>query len=126
MKRARILTAVVTGLALAAVALFGGLLHEPSPRAIAAAPAASATDGAVVTQLLAGLAGNDTKAYVAKLERRASTHGEDSTTLLLLGLAYQQRARETGDSRFFTLRTRRCRRPAPIPLRGVSRRPGSP
>ena len=106
MTRTRILIAVSTAVAGAVIALFGGLAGgRDAPRAQAAS-APSAQDAAVLTRLLSGLAGADTKAYVAKLERRVAATGGDRDTLLLLGLAYQQRARETGDSRFFTLSQR--------------------
>src|SRR5439155_11854092 len=42
-------------------------------------------------------------------------HGRDADTLLLLGLAYQQRARETGNPRFFTLSDRALRLAALYP-----------
>src|SRR5947207_6865336 len=80
MKRAKIVTAVGAGVAGVAVALFGGVFREASPPAIAAPPAASARDSAVLTQLLAGLAENDTKAYVARLERHNAVAGGDSIT----------------------------------------------
>jgi tetratricopeptide (TPR) repeat protein len=118
MKRAKIVTAVGVGIAGAAVALFGGVFREASPPAIAAPPAASASDSALLTRLLAGLAENDSKAYVAKLERRNAVAGGDPITQLLLGLAYQQRARETGDPRFFTLSNRALRSARANPTTG--------
>src|SRR2546423_12473684 len=106
MNRTRILIAALAVLAGTAVALFGGVFgRESTTRARAAAPV-SAADTALLSRLLAGLAGNDTQTYVTKLERRLATRKDDAETLLLLGLAYQQRARETGDPRFFTLSDR--------------------
>jgi tetratricopeptide (TPR) repeat protein len=103
MNRTRIFIGIATALAGAAIALFGGLLGgSDATRARAVAPP-SAGDSAILSRLLVGLAANDTKTYVAKLERRLAVHPHDRNTLLLLGLAYQQRARETGDPRFFTL-----------------------
>jgi tetratricopeptide (TPR) repeat protein len=96
----KILTAAALMLGLAAAFLFGGSKRHPAARDAAAASSADAT---VLSQLLTGLAGNDTQAYVSKLERREQARGPDGDTLLLLGLAYQQRARETGNPRFFTL-----------------------
>jgi tetratricopeptide (TPR) repeat protein len=101
MTRTRIFIGIATALAGTTVALFGGGTGTGSQ---AAAPP-SAGDTAVLSRLLVGLAGNDTRRYIAKLERRP----RDRNTLLLLGLAYQQRARETGDPRFFTLSERALR-----------------
>jgi len=106
MNRARIFIGIATALTAAGVVLFGGLLGgRDAPRARAVAPP-SAGDSAVLSRLLQGLAADDTKTYVARLERRLAVRGHDRNILLLLGLAYQQRARETGDSRFFTLSDR--------------------
>ena len=99
MFRTRRFFAAILTAALAAGFLFGSPLHDHNGRVAAAATG----DEAVLTQLLNGLAATDTKAYVARLERRRRTGGADAKTVLLLGLAYQQRARETGDPRFFTL-----------------------
>ena len=96
MTRTRIFIGIATALAGTAVALFGGGHGQTRSQA---APPPSAADSAVLSRLVAGLAANDTKRYVAQLEGRR----RDRNTLLLLGLAYQQRARETGDPRFFTL-----------------------
>jgi tetratricopeptide (TPR) repeat protein len=87
-------------LVLAAAFLFG----RPTEDGPAARPAtaARASDDSVLRDLLGGLAGNDTAAYVETLQRRLRAR-TDGTTLLLLGLAYQQRARETGNPRYFTL-----------------------
>lgn len=95
MTRTRIFVGIATALAGTTVALFGG---GNGPGSQAAAPP-SAGDTAILSRLLLGLAGDDTRRYIAKLEGRP----RDRNTLLLLGFAYQQRARETGDSRFFTL-----------------------
>ena len=90
----------IAAVAAAAVTLFGGVNGTGSQ---AARPSA---DSAVLSRLLAGLAASDTRQYVARLERRRP--GRD--TLLLLGFAYQQRARETGDPRFLSLSERTLRR----------------
>lgn len=100
MRRTKIVTAAVVMVGLAAAFLFGRPSRQPGT---AASAAATSSDAGVLTQLLNGLAGNDTQAYVTKLERRERRRGPDGDTLLLLGLAYQQRARETGNPRFFTL-----------------------
>jgi tetratricopeptide (TPR) repeat protein len=109
MTRSRILIAASAALAVAAIALFGGLVGGGDAVRAQAAAAPGAQDTALLSRLLTGLSGTDTKAYVAGLERRLAARGRDRDTLLLLGLAYQQRARETGDSRFFTLSERALR-----------------
>ncbi|HZC12997.1 MAG TPA: tetratricopeptide repeat protein [Thermoleophilaceae bacterium] len=88
---------LITVAAAAAIAL-GGLVGERAPEASAVAPDA-AGDGAA--QLLEGFAFGNTAAYVAELERRVDADPDDVRSLTLLGLAYQQRARETGDLAFY-------------------------
>jgi tetratricopeptide (TPR) repeat protein len=88
-------TAVVLATALAL--LLGGVLSSSQAggsRSVAPAEAA-------VERLLAGFASGDTKAYVAELEQRVVASPRDVQSLVLLGLAYQQRARETGDASFY-------------------------
>ena len=103
MRRTRFLVGAGAVVVLAAAFLFGGSSHKGHGFGSGASAASASTDEAVLSQLLLGLAGNDTQAYVARLEQRLRTHGRRGDTLLLLGLAYQQRARETGNPRFFTL-----------------------
>jgi cytochrome c-type biogenesis protein CcmH/NrfG len=94
-------TKFLVGIAAMAVAtvvvLFGGLLNgsKASGRADAAAPETAAG------RLLAGLSPGDTAAYAAQLEGRVAADPADVQSLVLLGLAYQQRARETGDPSFY-------------------------
>ncbi|MGH3036859.1 MAG: tetratricopeptide repeat protein, partial [Gaiellaceae bacterium] len=61
-------------------------------------------------RLLAGLAPGDTRSYVAELEQRVAASPDDAEALMLLGLGYQQRARETGDPSFYRLSERALRR----------------
>lgn len=53
--------------------------------------------------LLQGFSTGNTAAYVAKLEQRVRARPHDQSSLVLLGLAYQQRARETGDPVYYSL-----------------------
>lgn len=80
----------------AAVSLFGGLLAD-SP----SAGPVKATSSAVADRLVGGFSPGDTKAYVRFLEREVATGSPGARPLTLLGLAYQQRARETGDPSFY-------------------------
>jgi tetratricopeptide (TPR) repeat protein len=87
---------VAVGLA-AAAALFGGVLSG-SP----AGGTVGHSDSAAAERLASGFAPpGDTAAYVAELEQRVAGGARDPQGLLLLGLAYQQRARETGDPSFY-------------------------
>jgi tetratricopeptide (TPR) repeat protein len=91
------LVLVVVGVA-ALSALFGGVL-EGSP----AGGSVTHADPAAAARLANGFAPpGDTAAYVAELERRVSADARDAQGFLLLGLAYQQRARETGDPSYYT------------------------
>ena len=82
--------AVVAGLFL------GGALRGPEANgSLTAGPRASAT------RLLDGFAVGDTAALAAQLESRVALNPLDAKALVLLGLAYQQRARETGDPAFY-------------------------
>ena len=102
---------VLTGLGAVGVAatvlLLGGILSgphavDPIRAAIAAAGPAAAKQDAL-TRLVAGLSTGDTAGYVRKLERHVAAHPHDADALTLLGLSYQQRARETGDPTYYKL-----------------------
>lgn len=82
--------------AAALAALFGGVLRHDSPAA-----AADALPTAVAAELQKGFAAGDTQAEIAGLqgELRASPHNVKA--LDSLGLAYQQRVRETGDASYY-------------------------
>ena len=64
---------------------------------------------AVTESLQAGIGGVDTAALVRDLEREVAD-GAAPERVTLLGLAYQQRARETGDPGFYGLSERALRR----------------
>jgi tetratricopeptide (TPR) repeat protein len=95
-----IMKAILSMLAATTVAavalLFGGVLAGSK----AGGPAAIESDAAAA-RLLAGFAPGDTAALVAQLEARVATSSRDGQALVLLGLAYQQRARETGRPSFY-------------------------
>ena len=83
--------------AVAAVSLyFGGVLSDSDA---GGSPATSPR--ARADRLLAGFGSGNTAALTAELEARAAANPFDTKALVLLGLAYQQRARESGDSAFY-------------------------
>ena len=96
MRKKASLVLVAIGVA-AAAALFGGVLGgSPAGGTVAHSQSAAAE------RLVSGFAPpGDTAAYVAELEQRVAGGARDPQGLLLLGLAYQQRARETGDPSFY-------------------------
>lgn len=93
----RIGIAATVAATVAAAALFGGARSDFRSGGPAAAPAAT----------LAGLQIRNsskplsTAAHIATLERRAASNPDDGEAAALLGLAYQQRARETGDPSYY-------------------------
>jgi tetratricopeptide (TPR) repeat protein len=84
--------------AVAAAVLFGGVLAAEPP----AQPARGPSAGTASARLLEGFAPGDTAAYVDQLVARVEENPADAKSLTLLGLAYQQRARETGDPSFYS------------------------
>jgi tetratricopeptide (TPR) repeat protein len=75
---------------------FGGALHgHEADGSLSAGPQASAT------QLLDGFGAGNTAALVDQLEARVAANPLEAEALVLLGLAYQQLARETGDPAFY-------------------------
>ena len=97
MTRRRLWIAGVAAALAATAGLFGGAFAgEPAARPADAAPAGDAAE-----RLLQGFAAGDTAAEIARLEQRVEAAPEDAEGLMLLGLAYQQRARETGDPSFY-------------------------
>jgi tetratricopeptide (TPR) repeat protein len=107
MSRGRVFLAVTAAGVAATVLLLGGALAghaHADPVAILRANAVSASpDAAAVGQLLRGLSAGNTAELLRRLEHRAETQPEDPDTLVALGLAYQQRARETGDPTYYRL-----------------------
>lgn len=89
------------GLAAATVAAVLTLLGGALARSNAPDGEPASRPDAVASRLLEGFAAGDTVAYVRKLERRVAEGAASAQTLTLLGLAYQQRARETGDPAFY-------------------------
>jgi tetratricopeptide (TPR) repeat protein len=96
----------VAALAAAVTLLSGALRGSRSPGALAAAPDASTKIGLVDS----GHGTADTAALVAGLQQRLKTSPHDAQGYALLGLAYQQRARETGDPSWYPRSERALRR----------------
>jgi tetratricopeptide (TPR) repeat protein len=98
MRRARIRVVAAAAVVASVALLLGGALREP------ASSAPSSTPGwlAAAESLQAGFAPGDTGAVVRRLQTSLRARPDDVRTLGLLGLAYQQRARETGDPVYYT------------------------
>jgi tetratricopeptide (TPR) repeat protein len=96
MTRTRLILGGTAAVTAAAVVLLGGTFGGSS----VARQGTPAADSAA-SQLVAGSFAGDTAAYTERLERRVVGRPKDSEALTLLGLAYQQRARETGDPSFY-------------------------
>jgi tetratricopeptide (TPR) repeat protein len=82
----------------AAVLALGGLFHH-------ATPTASASDelpAAVVAELAKGFAAGNTEAEIAGLQGELRIDPNNQKALDTLGLAYEQRVRETGDATYYT------------------------
>jgi tetratricopeptide (TPR) repeat protein len=91
-----LIAGLAAGIAATAV-LFGGALAGGSGAQDAPTPRA----GDAPRRLLQGFSAGDTVAQIAGLEQRVARAPDDAEGLVLLGLAYQQRARETGDPSFY-------------------------
>jgi tetratricopeptide (TPR) repeat protein len=94
----------VAALAATAPHVRGVLRGSPSPGALAAAPAAPTGTGFVQTGT------EDTAALVAGLQQHLKASPKDAEGYAELGLAYQQRARETGDPSWYPRSDRALRR----------------
>src|SRR6266702_5985677 len=103
--RRLVIWALGAGLA-AVVPLFGGVLStrpHVNPLAVFAANAGVSPEQAELGQLFAGFSTGDTARVVHTLERRVARMPHDGAALAVLALAYQQRARETGDPAYYRL-----------------------
>jgi len=92
--RARVLTGGAAGALAAAALLLGSAFRSSS--AAAPPPPAGAAD-----RFQAGFALGNTPALVASLQQELRAHPRDAHTWALLGLAYQQRAREVADPSYY-------------------------
>jgi tetratricopeptide (TPR) repeat protein len=97
MTRTRLTVGAAAAAAALVALLFGGVLRS-SPPAGGAAPAAPAH---AADAFGGGFAAGDTPSLVASLQADLRVQPGDVENLGLLGLAYQQRARETGDPAWY-------------------------
>ena len=97
-KQTRLVLAGTAAAIVAAVSLVGGALRDSggSTRALPVkAPAAGES-------FAAGFSGGDTASFVRRLVDELRSHPGEAKGYTLLGLAYQQRARETGNTTYNT------------------------
>ena len=95
MKRRLLIAGAVAATAVTASLLGGAFRSEPAAALRETSPLAGAT-------LSTGFAAGDTQSLVAKLQATLRAHPNDAASQALLGLAYQQRARETGDPSYYS------------------------
>src|SRR5882762_1625718 len=81
----------------AAILAFGGVLHRDPP----AASAGDVLPTAVAAELQKGFAAGDTAAEIAGLQAELRVNPRNVKALDTLGLAYEQRVRETGDATYY-------------------------
>jgi tetratricopeptide (TPR) repeat protein len=105
MTRMKLFVGGTAAVLVVAVVFLGGALAGSPPSSAAGSRAGLASD-----RLLSGLPQSDTGIQTASLERRVAARPQDVEALTLLGLAYQQRARETGDPSFYLRSERVLRR----------------
>jgi tetratricopeptide (TPR) repeat protein len=104
MTRTRVLVAAATLVTAAIVLLLGGVLATSS----SAGPGGSAAAPVTPERSLAGFGagGEATVGLVHRMEQAVRRNPSDVKSLATLGLAYEQRWRETGDSSFLPLAAR--------------------
>jgi len=93
----RYLIATIVVIALAAGALLGGVVRES--RAVEPVPSTSPIQA---ESLRSEFGSADTGALLRRLQDEARARPDSAQTNALLGLAYAQRARETGDAAFYS------------------------
>ena len=122
--RTRLLLLLAALLTAALVVLLGGVLRDAEPDAGRAA--APLDVGATADRAVAGFGLGDTAGTVRRLEAAVKAEPQDRRSLGLLGLAYLQRTRETGDVAYYSLAERALRRALagdardPIALSGLA------
>ena len=97
-RQTRLVLAGTAAALVAAVSLVGGALRDSGGTA-GAAPVKPSAAG---ESFAAGFSGGDTASFVRRLVSELRSHPADAKGYTLLGLAYQQRARETGNPAYYT------------------------
>jgi tetratricopeptide (TPR) repeat protein len=98
--RQRALFAGAAAVLAAAALLLGGAFHGGSPQP---AQAGAVSAPAALSRFAGGFGlGGTTTQLVGRLQAKLRANPEDPQSLASLGLAYQQRARETGDPSYYT------------------------
>src|SRR5438552_17782260 len=113
MGRRRLVIWAFTAGTAALVLLFVGVVSArppPNQLAVLAAVAGVAPGQPAVGRLFAGFSTGNTAGVVHRLERRVGRMPHDGDALAVLALAYQQRARETGDPAYYRLSDTALRR----------------
>ena len=100
MTRRRLEVAVAAAVLAAAALLLGGVLRKPAAASSASALPPTRAAGESLQTGLSG--GGDTVGLIERLQSVLRAAPQDASSLDLLGLAYQQRARETGDAAYYT------------------------
>src|SRR5438105_8734610 len=94
MTRRRVMVAATVAVLAATVALLGGALRG--------SPAGASGVLAKASSFASPLPSTDTAGLVRELQATLRAHSKDSHSFALLGLAYEQRARETGDPAYYS------------------------
>src|SRR5947208_268941 len=97
MTRGKLVLGSAAALTAAAALLFGGVLRGPASAQTTATPVGIAPDS-----LTTGFSPGGTVQLAERLQASVRAAPLDVQSLDLLGLAYQQRARETGDPAYYT------------------------
>jgi tetratricopeptide (TPR) repeat protein len=98
MTRTRIILILTVAAIAATVSLLGGVLRESS-----SAPPSALAAAQTVSDFKAGFSlGGSTASLVLQLQSTLQASPKDEHSWVLLGLAYEQRARETGDPSYYT------------------------
>jgi tetratricopeptide (TPR) repeat protein len=100
MSRRRLTLAGAVAAIAATASLLGGVLSESSPTAPAAAARGAELEFSA-DRALSGFAVGNTAQLVQGLQEQLRGGSRNARSLALLGLAYQQRARETGDPSYY-------------------------
>jgi tetratricopeptide (TPR) repeat protein len=107
MRSGRVLVAVTVAVIAATVTLLGGVLVERG--AVGAASTAARSPAVAAELALSGFSLEGTAGTVGRLEAEAEAGTATAEDYALLGLGYQQRARETADPSFYALSERALR-----------------